>query len=136
MSTSLNGDAVLGWLTSSRLDDGKWNQTQGECITFCESKIDKFNEMCPDSEINNMQGVRMLQNAIGNIPNPANVLVLCRQTRTSAGPSDKITLRQFASLLAQQAQVHDNGRIRSGCNCRRSAATHELNYEINAHDFD
>jgi len=25
MSTPLNGDAMLGWLTSSRLDDGKWN---------------------------------------------------------------------------------------------------------------
>jgi len=34
MSTSLNGDAILGWLTSAGLDDGKWNQTQGECITF------------------------------------------------------------------------------------------------------
>jgi len=36
MSTSLNGDAVLGWLTSTGLDDGKWNRTQGEHITFCE----------------------------------------------------------------------------------------------------
>jgi len=29
LSTSLNGDAILGWLTSSRLNNGKWNQTQG-----------------------------------------------------------------------------------------------------------
>ena len=71
VSTSLNGDAILGWLTSSRLDDGKWNRTQGECITFYESKIDKFNEMCPDSVINDMQGVRVLQNSIANIPNLA-----------------------------------------------------------------
>jgi len=38
MSTSLNGDAILGWLTSTRLDDGKWNRTQGECITFYSAK--------------------------------------------------------------------------------------------------
>jgi len=126
MSTSLNGDAILGWLTSSRLDDGKWNQTQGEYITFYTDKIDKFNEMCPDLEINDMQGVRMLQNSIANVPNLANVLILYHQTKTSAGLSDKITLRQFVSLLAQQAQVYDNGRIRSGCNYRQSAATHEL----------
>jgi len=25
MSTSLNGDAILGWLMSARLDKGKWN---------------------------------------------------------------------------------------------------------------
>ena len=136
MSTSLNGDAILGWLRRTRLDNGKWNRSQGEHITFYEDKIDKFNEMCPDSEINDMQGVRMLQNLIANVPNLANVLILYRQTKTSAGLSDKITLRQFVSLLAQQAQVYDNGRIRSGCNYRQSAATHELDYEINAHDFD
>jgi len=136
MSTSLNGDAILGWLTSTRLDDGKWNQTQGEYITFYEEKINKFNEMCPDLKINDMQGVRMLQNMIANVPNLANVLILHCQTKTSAGLSDAITLRQFVSLLAQQAQVYDNGRIRSGRNYRRSAANHDLDYEINAHDFD
>jgi len=135
MSTSLNGDAILGWLTGTRLDDGKWNRTQGGYITFYEDKINKFNEMCPDSEINDMQGVRMLQNSIANVPNLANILILYCQTKTSAGLPDKITLRQFVSFLSQQAQVYDNGRICAGCNYRRSAATHELNYEINAHDF-
>jgi len=43
MSTSLNGDAILMWLTNARLEDGKWNQTQGEHITFCEDKVKKFN---------------------------------------------------------------------------------------------
>jgi len=136
VSTSLNGDAILGWLTSARFDDGKWNRTQGECITFCENKVKKFNEMCPDSEINDMQGVCMLQNLIANVPNLANVLIVYRQTKASAGPPDKITLRQFVALLSQQAQVYDNGRIRSGRNCCGSAANHELDYEINAHDVD
>jgi len=134
VSTSLNGDAILGWLTSTGLDDGKWNRTQGECITFYEDKIDMFNEMCPDLVINDVQG--MLQNSIANVPNLANVLILHRQTQASAGLPDKITLRQFVALLSQQAQVYDNGRIRSGHNYRRSAANHELNYEINAHDFN
>jgi len=106
MSTSLNGDAILGWLTSTRLDDGKWNRTQGEHITFYEDKVKKFNEMCPDLEINDMQGARMLQNLIANVPNLANVLILYRQTKASAGLSDKITLRQFVALLSQQAQVY------------------------------
>ena len=136
MSTSLNGDALLSWLTSARLDDGKWNRPQGEHLTFYEDKVKKFNEMCPDSEINDMQGVRMLQNSIANVPNLANVLILCRQTKASAGQSDKITLCQFVALLSQQAQVCDSGRFRSGCNCHRSAANHELDYEINAHNFD
>jgi len=77
MPTSLNDDAVPGWLTSARLDDGKWNQTQGEHITFCQDKVKKFNEMCPDSEINDMQGVRMLQNLTANVPNLANVPNFC-----------------------------------------------------------
>jgi len=136
MSTSLNGDALLSWLTSSRLDNGKWSRTQGEHLTFYEDKINKLNEMCPDLKINDMQGVRMLQNAIANVPNLASVPILHCQTKTSSGLSDKITLRQFVALLAQQAQVYDNGRIRSGRNCRRSAANHELDYEINAHDVD
>jgi len=92
--------------------------------------------MCPDLEINDMQGVRMLQNSIANVPNQANVLILCRQTKASSGPSNKITLRQFVALFSQQAQVYDNGRIRSGRNCRQSAANHELDCEINAHNID
>jgi len=78
----LNGNAILGWLTSSRLNDGKWVRSQGEHVTFYADKIDKFNEMCPDSEINDMQGVRMLQNSIANAPNLANVLILYHQTKT------------------------------------------------------
>jgi len=131
VSTSLNGDSVLGWLTGTGLDNGKWNRSQGEHITFYEDK----NEMCPDLEINDMQGVRMLQNLIANVPNIANVLISHRQTKASAGLPDKITLRQFVALLSQQAQVCDNGRICSGRNCRQSAANHELDYEINAHGF-
>jgi len=118
MSTSLNGDAVPGWLTSTGLDNGKKDRTQGEHITFCEDKVDKFNEMCPDSEINDMQGVHMPQNLIANVPNLANVLILHRQIKASASPPDKITLCQFVCPLSQQAQVCDNGRIRSGRNCR------------------
>ena len=78
----------------------------------------------------------MLQNLIANVPNLANVLILCCQTKASAGLPDKITLRHFVSLFSQQAQVCDNGRIRSGCNYHQSAANHELDYEINAHDFE
>jgi len=136
ISTSMNGDAILGWLTSSRLGDGRWNRTQGEYVTLYADKIDKLNDMCPASKTNCMQGVRMLQNTIANVPNLASVLILYRQTKTSAVQSDKITLCQFVALLAQQAQVHDNAKIRTGRNYRRSAATHELDYEINAHDFD
>jgi len=38
MSTSLNSDALLSWLTSTGLDDGKWNRPQGEFLTFYEDK--------------------------------------------------------------------------------------------------
>jgi len=88
------------------------------------------------ADINDMQGVHMLQNLIANVPNLANVLILYCQTKASAGLPDKITLRQFVALLSQQAQVYNNGRIRSGHNYRRSAANHELDYEVNAHSVD
>jgi len=92
ISTSMNGDAILGWLTSSGLNNGRWNRTQGEHVTFCADKIDMVNEMCPDSKIDDMQAVHTSQNLIANVPNLVNVLNLCRQTKTSAGQSDKITL--------------------------------------------
>jgi len=47
MSTSLNGDAILGWLTSTRLDDGKWNQSQGEYITFYEERLTNSMKCAP-----------------------------------------------------------------------------------------
>jgi len=36
--------------------------------------------------------VLMLQNSVANVPNLANIPNLYRQTKTSAGQSDKITL--------------------------------------------
>jgi len=132
----MNGDAILGWLTGTRLDTSNWNRSQGEYVTFYADKIDKFNEMCPDSVLNDNQAIRMLQNLVANVPSLANVLNLYRQTKTSAGQSDKITLREDVALLVQHAQVYDKAKIRTGRNYCRSAATHELDHEINAHDFD
>jgi len=135
-STSMNGDAILGWLSRARLNASNWSPTQGEYVTFYADKIDKFNEMCPDSKISDNQAVRMLQNLVANVPNLANVLNLYHQTKTAAGQSDKINLREHVALLAQQAQIYDNAKICTSRNYRQSAATHELDYEINAHDFD
>jgi len=59
ISTSTNGDAILGWLTGTRLNTSNWTWTQGEHITFYADKVDKFNEMCPDSRINDDQAVRL-----------------------------------------------------------------------------
>jgi len=78
----------------------------------------------------------MFQNSVANVPNLANVLNLNRQTKSAACQPIKITLREYVALLAQQAQVYDNAKICTGRNYRQKAATHELDYEINAHDFD
>jgi len=32
--TSVNGDAVPGWLTGTRLNASNWNRPEGECVTF------------------------------------------------------------------------------------------------------
>jgi len=139
ISTSMNGDVVLGWLTGARLDASNWTRTQGEHVTFYADEVDNFNEMCPDSLINDdqAQAVRMLQNSVANVlPNLANVLNLYRQTKSAVGQSHKITLREHVALLAQQAQVCDNARVRTGRNYHQKAATHELDYEVDAHDFN
>jgi len=78
----------------------------------------------------------MLQNVVANTPFFGNVLNLYRQTRKVPGQPIAITLREYVALLAQQAQVVDSAKIRTGCNARRSAAIHETEYESNAHDFD
>jgi len=44
--------------------------------------------------------VRMLQNSVANVPNLANVLNLHCQTKSAAGLSIKITLREHVALLA------------------------------------
>ena len=100
ISTSVNGDAILGWLTGARLNTGNWNRPQGEHVIFHTDKVDKFLEMCPDSRINDDQAVHMLQNSAANVPNLANVLNLHRQTKSSASQSIEITLRECVALLA------------------------------------
>jgi len=72
----MNRDTILGWFTGARLNASNWTRTQGEYVTFYADKVDKFNEMCPDSLINDDQAVRMLQNSVANIPNLVNVLNL------------------------------------------------------------
>jgi len=47
-----------------------------------------------------MQGVRILQNSIVNVPNLANVLILYCQTKASAGLPDKITLLHVSLSLS------------------------------------
>jgi len=126
----------MGWLASIKLDACNWNQPQGEFVTFYTDKINKFNEMCPDSHINDDQAVRMLENVVANVPNVTNVLNSYHQTRKTAGQSIYIPLWEYVALLSQQAQVYDNAKTRAGRNYRQSAATHELDYETNAHNFD
>jgi len=63
-------------------------------------------------------------------------LNLYRQTKKAAGQPITISVRDYVALLAQQAQVIDSAKTRIGRNYRWSAATHETNYETNAHDFD
>ena len=136
ISTLMNGDAIVGWLASVKLEACNQNQSQGKFVTFHADKIDKFNEMCPDSHISDDQAVCMLQNVVAGVPNLANILNLHRQTRKAAGQSIKISLRECAALLVQQAQVCDNAKTCAGRNCRQSAAAHELDCETNVHCFD
>jgi len=136
VSTLMNGDAIMGWLASVKLDTCNWNRPQGKFFTFYADKIDKFNEMCPDSCVNDDQAVHMLQNVATNVPNLANVLNLYSQTKKAVGQSICISPRDHVSLLAQQAQVYDNTKTRTDHNYCRSAAAHEFDYETNAHDFD
>jgi len=124
------------WLASVKLDTCNWNRPPGEFVTFYTNQLDKFNKTCPESHINDKQAVCMLQNVIANVPNLGNVLNLYRQTKKAAGQPITVSLRDCVALLAQQAQVHDSATTRTGCSCCQSAATHEVDYETNAHNFD
>jgi len=82
--------------------------------------------MCPNFCLNDEQAIRMLQSMVGGTPNLVQVLNLCHQTKKAAGQSIKISLNEHVALLAQQAQVHDNVKTHICCDCRRSAAAHDL----------
>jgi len=92
IATSMNGDAVVAWLASVKLDTCNWNRTYGKFVTFYQSQVLKFNEMCPESHINDKQAVRMLQKVVANTPSLGNVLNLYRQTKKAAGQPITITL--------------------------------------------
>jgi len=136
VSTSMNGDAIMGWSASIKLKACNWTRIQGQFVTFCTHKINKFHEMCLHSHVNDDQAVCMLQNVVAGFPNLANVLNLCCQTRKAAGQSICVSLREHVALFAQQAQVCDNMKTRKGRGCCQSAAAHELDCETNAHGFD
>jgi len=81
----MNGDAVVAWLASVKLDSCGWNRTCGELVTFHQSQVNKFNKMCPESCINDKQAARILQNVVANTPILRNILNLHRQTKKAAG---------------------------------------------------
>jgi len=37
-STSMNGDAILGWLPGVQLHKANWNRAQGKSVTFCSMR--------------------------------------------------------------------------------------------------
>jgi len=57
VATLMNGDAIVVWLASVKLDTCNWNRTCGEFVIFCQSQVLKFNEMCPESRISDKQAV-------------------------------------------------------------------------------
>jgi len=91
ISTSMNGDATLGWPAGVKLDACNWNKPQGKFVTFCGTQGNKFNEMCPDSFVKDEQAVRMLLNGIASgTPNLVNVLNLHGRAEKAAGQCIKI----------------------------------------------
>ena len=94
ITTSVNGDAVLAWPSSSKFHPINWNEGCGEFITCCGSQRDKFDEICPESALNDNLPVRMLQNVVSGAPNLVHVLNVNRQARQAAGNSAEPTFKE------------------------------------------
>jgi len=141
IAASMMADQIMANLTGTKMDKVNWNKGQGEHITHYVKEARKFNQLAPDSYMNDAQIVRMLQNYVSNTPNLSQVLYTYKQTRRAAGKDDSISLDDYAALLSQQAQVYDNANTRSRSSLRRNASTHdsqpnEGDYETFNHDLD
>jgi len=97
--------------------------------------------MFPDLKIADAQAVRMLQNVLSGMPNLTPVLNLNCQARKTGGQTTCLSLGERVTLLAQQAQVHNNANTHAHNGCHRSATNHDLfaegqEHETNVHKFD
>ena len=141
ITTSINADMVLNYLTSVRLKTANWNKSHGEFVAHFANQIIKYNQMAPDDALSNSQKVRMLQNVVSGVPHLANVLNTYRQARRAAGRTIEIDFDTYVSMLSDQAQVYDNANTTSRNSYRRTANVHDVEgdegytFDANVHDY-
>ena len=141
ITSSLQADAIMSWLSETRLDKITWTKGQGEFINQWLTQARKFNELAPDSVMQDPQLVRMLQNALQGTPNLSQVLYQYKHAREAAGRSTAISLYEYSQLLSNQAQVYDNANTRTRSSLRRSTNVHDVtdgeeDFETHVHDVD
>ena len=47
ITTLMNGDAILAWLSSCKFQQANWNKSHREFITFYQAQRNELNEICP-----------------------------------------------------------------------------------------
>ena len=142
ITTSMTADSLSAYLTSVRLDTANWTKGQVAFLSHYSLTMEKYNEMSPDARFSDTHKVRLLQNVVANVPNLASVLQLQRQALKAAGKKAvDITFDEYVTLLTDQAQVYDNSNTRTRGSYRRSAKTHDVQfddsddeYEANVHE--
>ena len=141
MNTELRSQTLSTYMTSARLNDGRWRGSQELFIRHFQEQAREYNEIS-DTDYSSGQLCQFLYTAVAGVPNLQSVWTNNIAARKAAGINTKPTFEEYVQLLSNAAAVHDSGN-----SIRRSARqvnTHEFYgdeydqdiYDANVHDMN
>ena len=128
MTSELKSQTILTYLSSTRLNDGKWRGTEEAYVLHYQQQVRLYNEMMGVNGLSDIQSVNMLQVAVSGTDNLKTVLQMQRNSRKAANNNNPITFSEYVALLQLQAQVDDASR--------KYKTNPTVKREVNMHVFD
>jgi len=127
LSTKATMDAatLLGYITTSNLDDGKWKGTTHAYILHWQDQVRKYHDMNPSQSLSNDIQRTLIQNAVHPIAELRAVKIQADQQKTLTGKD--LTYEQYCSLLLSAAQQHDQRLSKTPM---KAPKRHIYNHEI------
>ena len=107
MSTkaTMDATALLSYITTSNISDGKWKGTTHAYIIHWQDQVHKYHDLSPGQTLSDDMQRILLQNAVQPVAELRAVKVQAQQHKTHTGVD--LTYQQYCSLLLSAAQEHD-----------------------------
>jgi hypothetical protein len=109
VSAELTASTILTYITSVKLDDGKWRGTSKDFIIhWCEQVRLLESLTKPEDHFGDTVKTHLLQNTIDGVPDFWQVRTVTQQTYQASAPVHAHTFEEYKALLLDAATIYDD----------------------------